>query len=281
VNVFPGVYRGPTDSIGVFAVDSNFANVFPDLVKLSPDAARLQNVRRGALVGNGCLSSFGWGRGQEIGVSDVSGTLHATLQILGVAGGPLFNWGIVIQRDYLQAILQSAGNNRDYAALLDVRVDGEKEVGPLSHRIDEQFKNSGHPTLTLTENQLLQLSLKIIGNIRKVTRGLCLTIVITMLLVSGNTMAMSVRDRLSDVAVMRALGFSQAAIAFVIATEAFVIGATGGFLATGALAWFFRGPGIPLPMVLNGILEFAYLSIKGSTILMAFGCALLARSPRF
>ena len=131
---------------------------------------------------------------------------------------------------------------QDRASFIMVRVDREENMGLVANEIDENFHNSDAETETMTESDSVANVVSAIGNIRTIIYSLCMVVLLTVLLIAANSMAMMVRDRISEVAVMRALGFTRTHIAILLFTEAALIGLAGSIIGAGlALAIFAHG----------------------------------------
>ncbi len=104
-------------------------------------------------------------------------------------------------------------NIQDRASFIMVRVDREENMGLVADEIDENFHNSDAETETTTESDSVANVVSAIGNIRAIIYSLCMVVLLTVLLIAANSMAMMVRDRISEVAVMRVLGFTRTHIA--------------------------------------------------------------------
>ncbi len=99
---------------------------------------------------------------------------------------------------------------------------------PLAKNIDEHFTNSDYETRTMTESDALASGLSALGNIRGIVFALCAVVVLTVLLIAANSTAMMVRERISEVAVMRSLGFSRGVDLDAAVRRVRLIGAVGG-----------------------------------------------------
>ena len=100
-----------------------------------------------------------------------------------------------------------------------MRADSAADLQPLAKNIDEHFTNSDYETRTLTESDAVASGLSALGNIRAIVFALCAVVVLTVLLIAANSTAMMVRERISEVAVMRSLGFSRGAISVLLFGE--------------------------------------------------------------
>src|SRR5260370_22231811 len=94
----------------------------------------------------------------------------------------------------------------DRASFIVVKVDRVENMGLVANEIDENFHNSDSETETTTESDSVANSVSAIGNIRTIIYSLCLLVMLTVLLIAANSMAMMVRDRIREVAVMSAVG---------------------------------------------------------------------------
>ncbi|HWJ39690.1 MAG TPA: ABC transporter permease, partial [Candidatus Limnocylindrales bacterium] len=148
------------------------------------------------------------------------------------------------RRDYLEEVRTANGYpGADLATDLVVRVDRPDHLNSLARLIDETFRNSDYATRTLTESDALAAGLSALGDLRGIVLALCVLVILTMLLIAANSAAMMVRERVSEVAIMRAIGFSRPAIAAMLFGECGAIGLCGGLLGAGAALWIF-GSGV-------------------------------------
>ena len=128
---------------------------------------------------------------------------------------------------------------QDRAVFLLVKTDRVENMGLVANEIDENFHNSDAETETTTESDSVANVVTAIGNIRTIIYSLCLVVLVTVLLIAANSMAMMVRDRISEVAVMRALGFTQTHVAVLLFMEAALIGIGGAMLGALMALWYF------------------------------------------
>jgi putative ABC transport system permease protein len=120
----------------------------------------------------------------------------------------------------------------------------------LMRKIDERFANSESPVRAMTEQAFRQMFTEMLGNIRLFIRNIAIIVVAALVCVTGNAMAMSLRERTREVAVLKAIGFSRFIVLTLVLFEAVVIAVTGGLLGVLIAKFFFRfadmsGIGIP------------------------------------
>ena len=150
---------------------------------------------------------------------------------------------------------------QDRASFIMVRVDRAENMGLVANEIDENFHNSDAETETMTESDSVANVVSAIGNIRTIIYSLCMVVLLTVLLIAANSMAMMVRDRISEVAVMRALGFTGTHIAILLFSEAALIGLAGSIAGAALALWMF-GHGIRLGEITGMI---GYLEVRPET----------------
>jgi putative ABC transport system permease protein len=119
--------------------------------------------------------------------------------------------------------------------------------------IDAAFRNTDAPTKTETEQSFLANFVSMLGNIKVLVATISSVILVTLLLVTGNTMAMSVRERVREVAVLKSLGFGRRRVLVMLASEGVIISLTGGLIgcaATRLLAAF-----VDMPALTQGLFQ--------------------------
>jgi putative ABC transport system permease protein len=235
---FPATYQDSRDQILAVGEGLQIANVFPDY-DLDGSARRAFTLnRRGAFAGSVLMKKYGWHKGQLVTLRGV-GPAHLELSFVLLGEMPSHRYPNVFafRRDYLEAARKAAGApNPDLAWNLVVRVERPDQVAPLIHQIDSTFRNSEFETRTLTESDALAGGLSMIGNLRGIVASLCAVVLLTVLLIAANSTAMMVRERMSEVGVMRTLGFGRGALAAMLFGECGAIGLGGGAIGAAA-AW--------------------------------------------
>ncbi|HEY6395767.1 MAG TPA: ABC transporter permease [Candidatus Binataceae bacterium] len=236
IDGWPATYRDVSDPILAVAEGLEIADVFPDY-DLNGDARRaFTRERRGAFAGSVLMRKNGWHPGQQVTLrgSDAE-HLQLTFVLLGEMPSKRYSNVFAFRRDYLEEARRTAGHpNPDLALTLVVRVDSENHVAQLIRQIYERFTNSDFEARAVTESDALASGLSILGSLRGLIISLCVIIVLTVLLIAANSSAIMVRERISEVAVMRSLGFGRAIIASVLLGECAAIGLVAGAVGSAA-----------------------------------------------
>jgi putative ABC transport system permease protein len=150
------------------------------------------------------------------------------LKLVGIYTDPdaqasmFFNWA------YLSDALPVG--RRSYISTVAILADSAAVVPTVARTIDAMFENSSTPTKTESEAQFALSFVSLLGNIKLFLIAICAAVTFTILLVSGNTMAMSVRERIKEVGVLKTLGFNNDAILGIIIGEALSISLIGGLI---------------------------------------------------
>lgn len=240
-----GTYQSPHDVVLAYGVDDNLATVYNDPVDRQPTKimAKFTHDRRAALVGPVLMRKYGWHIGQHIQLRGL-GPGHVTLDLIIVGNTPLVQApnAILFRRALLDEAIKETYNFdlANTATFFTVRTTGAKWIVPVINEIDSEFHNSDAQTLTMTESDAKANGISAVGDLRPIIYGLCALVMVTMLLVAANAMAMAARERVTEAAVMRALGFSANRVMMLTLIEAGAVAAAGGALGAGAAYAIFR-----------------------------------------
>jgi putative ABC transport system permease protein len=245
-NWFGGMYKDAKRPIQMQATDPDqFLAVYPEL-KLKPgEIAAWKQNRQGMIIGKLLADANGWKVGDRVPVRsqiwrklDGSDTWQFDIvAIYDVDGGGVNKASAFFQYDYFNESLQFG---KDMAGMIAVRVDDSKQADVIATRIDAQFENSPSETKTATERQFVKRLLEQVGDIGSILVSVTAAVFFTMLLVTANTMAQSVRERTNEIGVLKTLGFGSRIILALVLSEALFLTLTGGLVGL-ALAWLLAG----------------------------------------
>jgi putative ABC transport system permease protein len=272
-NWFGGVYQDEKNFFPQFVIDvENQRQVFPELVVSDDQWANFVKDRQGAVVGASLAKRFGWKIGDRIPIKNTlfGGAATWDFNVDGIYHGKRpqddesqfwFQWDYFEER-----VPESFKGNTGWYIL---RLDDPGDAPRVAKAIDDMFANSPYETKTETESAFAAGWVKQFGNIEFLILSIGVVVFFTLLLVTGNTMAISVRERTGELAVLKAIGFTDRSVLFFVLSEALLIALFGGLIGL-ALAIF----AVPLIAAgLNGLLPPLVLSY---TILAAgLGFALI------
>ncbi len=268
-NWFGGVYKEdkPQYTFAQFFVDPKTLFDVQFELQISPEEkAAFQQERTAAVVGKKLADKYGWKVGDVVELQRAIYPLDARLTIRGIYTGPQETI-FYFHRDFVEEAFGRPGRVGQYR----VRLDSPSSAARVMEEIDSMFKNSAAPTKTETEAAFAASFISMLGNVKGLITGVGLIVVFTITLIGANTMAMSARERFTEVAVMKALGFRPAMILTLMLSEAVLIALLGGVLAAVAAKVIFQfvGLGDMLALFLQNF------KISTGTIALALGASAL------
>jgi putative ABC transport system permease protein len=239
-NWFGGIYKDPQNFFAQFAVEpESYLRMYPEFILTPEQKQAFLEDRTGCIVGDGLARRFGWNLGDRIVLQvgiPTYGTQDYTFTIRGIyqrGGSAVDNQSMLFHWKYADERSLEKGQVGWYV----VQIDSPDHSPQIAAAIDQKFANTPYETKTDTEKQFQSSFATMFGNLNLLLGSIAFAVVITTLFVAANTMAMSVRERTTEIAVMRTLGFPARAIFFFIAGEGLLISLVGGVLGA-ALAWF-------------------------------------------
>jgi putative ABC transport system permease protein len=247
---FGGTYQDPKNFFPQMpVVPEEFVEMCPEFV-LTPEAkqAWLQ-TRTGAIVGRKTADRFHWKVGDKVPIQSsiwtkTDGSRLWEFDIVGIFDGrdknsdttPLF-----FRYDYFD---EARVWNKGQVGWYLVRVKDPSQAPEVARQVDQEFENSAWETKTEPEAAFLQGWAKQIGDITLITATILSAVFFTILLVSGNTMSQSVRERTGELGALKAMGFTSSQVLSLVLAESCVLAVLGGGLGLG-LAWVMIARGDP------------------------------------
>jgi putative ABC transport system permease protein len=238
---FVGYFRDPKQRVLVIgdAVPTLF-DVYPEVSLPDDQKEAFLHDRGGAMISDEVAAKMGWHIGQSIPIQDgpaqANGSTTWLFHIDGIfhedmpEGSARF---MNVHYEYInEGIPPSA--RKDTVDKFDAMVDDPKNVDSVAAAIDARLANSSPDTRTQTVQEEALSEMRQFGDVGAVITYVGLAVFASMLLITGNTMANSVRERLNEFAMMRAIGFSRAELAFIVFREAAIL--VGAGAALGVLA---------------------------------------------
>jgi putative ABC transport system permease protein len=223
---------------------------------VSPDELKAwQQDRAGALVDITLAKKYGWKIGDKITLQGTIFELSPELTIRAIYHRDPPQNALYFNAKYLEeAVPWFKGQAGWYSA----QIDSADDVARVSREIDDMFRNSPLQTKTETEKAFQLGFVASLGNVKAFILGICGAVIFAIMLVSANTMAMSVRSRTREVALLKTLGFTRRGVLSIFVSEAVALAAAGGLLGIAVaiplitvLTHKFIGFGIPLDMKVN------------------------------
>lgn len=236
-NWFGGVYQDEKNFFPQFAIDPETQRqVFTELQVSDDQWNAFLKDRQGAIAGAGLAKRFGWKIGDRIPIkTTIYGSASSwEFNLVGIYHGQTpqddetqfwFQWDYFEER-VPQSIKGQVG-------WYTVKLDSPDDAVRVSKVIDDEFANSPYETKTQTESAFAASWVKQFGNIEFLILAIGSVVFFTLLLVTGNTMAISVRERTGELAILKAIGFKDGSILFFVLAESLAIALFGGILGLG------------------------------------------------
>ena len=247
---FGGVYkdsRDPANFFARFALEAEkLGTVNPEIKLPEGERQAFINERSACIIGRKTAERHKMKIGDHIALTGDIFPVKLELVLRGIYDGDLDNESLYFHYKYLNESLAKTAGYRDVVSTFTIRLDRAEDANSVAKAIDDMYRNS--PAQTKTETELaFQLSfLAFLGNVKLILLSICSAVTFTILLVSGNTMAMTVRERVREVGVLKTLGFTNGNVMWVLVGEAMLIsligGAIGLVLANGLCALVRRLP---------------------------------------
>jgi putative ABC transport system permease protein len=196
-----------------------------------------QHDRTGALVDVELAKKYGWKLGDRITLQGTifETNLDLTIRAMYHIDPPVR--ALYFNQKYLE---ESVPWFKGQAGFYIAQVASAGEVAPVSKAIDDTFHNSPQPTKTESQKAFQLSFVAALGNVKAFILLICGAVVFAILLVSANTMAMSIRSRTREVAVLKTLGFTHQRILSLFVGEAVALALTGGAMGTVAASALIR-----------------------------------------
>ena len=266
---FGGYYQDPQNFFAQFAVDPEvMAQMATDYTFSQEEVQAWVKDRTGAWVARKLMDRFGWKVGDRITIIGGMYPFNLELTIRGTYRGPDEN-GLFFHYDYFNELQRATTTMApDRVASFWMKARTPEDVPRVAAAIDGMFRNTDAPTRTDTEKAFTLSFAAMLGNIRLFLSLIAGAVLFAIFLVTANTMAMTVRERAAEVAVMKTLGFRRAQILAMFVGESAGVALLGGLIGVGGARLIFGN--FDWYTATNGIIQ--HFNVAPST--MALGMAL-------
>jgi putative ABC transport system permease protein len=228
--------------------------------KMAPEQLKaFQTERTAAAVGKSLAEKQHFKLGQRLffkgDIYPVN--IEVTIRAIFEGGVNGSDYALFFHRKFMQESLPQ--DDRGRVAMFVLMADSVESAARIGQEVDAMFQNAGAPTKTESERAFQLSFVAMLGNVKLFLLSICGAVVFTILLVSGNTMAMSVRERIKEIGVLKTLGFTVGKVLTMIVAESVIIALLGGALgcllafgvcvALGKAQLAFLPVGLPMPPI--------------------------------
>jgi putative ABC transport system permease protein len=235
---FGAKYQNESNAFPVFAVDpARYLDMYPEFTVAPEHREAFVKTRTGALVGQRLADRYGWKVGQKLPIASeihtkTDGSLNWEFDLVGLidAEDPAVRGNtdmVLINVAYFDEARQFG---RGKTGWYIVRIADSREARAISAAIDHVFANSPDETKTQPEKEFAVGFAKQIGDIGAMVTRILIAVFFTILILTGNTMAQAIRERIPELAVLKTLGFSDRMVTALVLGEAFMLLALGAAL---------------------------------------------------
>ena len=265
---FGGIYIDERNFFANFAVDARkLREVVPELKMPDADWQTFINDRQGAIVGQKLVKLHGFTPGQRITLKSPIYNQSVEFIIRGVYTGS-DEKTLYFHHDYINELLPDWG--KDQVSTFSILVNTPEDVPRVSQAIDSLFANTDAPTKTESEREFALSFQTMMGGVKQFLYGIMAAITFSLLLVMGNTMAMTVRERTKEVGTLKAIGFQRGTITALFLSEALIVACIGAVIGIGAAMLIFNS--IDLGLYIPFFIKFIPTP---QTLVAAFGLSIL------
>ena len=273
---FNGIYQDePKNFFGSFpVVPEELFSIYPEYLVPQDQKEAWSKTRTGAVVGRTLVDRFKWKIGDRVQLKSPiwprKGDQAWEFDIVGIYDGEKKTTdtsGFFLRYDYFD---EARSFGEGLVGWYVVRVADVARTSDIAKAIDAEFANSPYETKAEPEGAFAQGFVQQMGNIGTILVAILTAVFFTILLVVGNTMAQSVRERIGELGVLKAMGFSNGLVLVLVLAESCLLAAAGGITGLGA-AWLFTAGGSPVPAMLPVFYLPMQFLVVGVALVFALG----------
>jgi putative ABC transport system permease protein len=239
---FQGTYKEPRNFFARFAVDADVVfDLRKDWQMPAQQLADFKRQRTACAIGEKIARRYNIKLGERVVIVGDIYPVTLELTVAGIFTHPENTECLVFHREYLTELLPKDSPERDSVGTYLILAETPEAVPRVARAIDTLFDNSPYPTRTESEREFGRSFLAFLGNIRLFLAAICSAVTFTILLVSANTVSMSVRERTREMAILRTLGYTPGEILQLVLGEAVLVSIAGGLVGLGLGSLLARG----------------------------------------
>lgn len=283
-NWFGGAYQDAHNQIFTFAVSDNYLDVYPEVTVAPEQRQAFTATADGVLVGELLMKKFNWKVGDRIPLMsqifpNKEGSKNWSFQIVGTMGSKdnkAFQSGMIIM--HWKTFDETTPYNRGQVGWYVSRVADVNESDRIAKAIDALSANSDHESKTQTEQAATKNWIKQMADIGLIVTSIMGAVFFTLVLLTGNTMMQAVRERTSELAVLKTIGFTSRKVLGLVLAESVLLLLLGGVIGLALVSLI----GAALPAMSGGMINGAHVGAKswglGIVLALAIG-ALVGAVP--
>jgi putative ABC transport system permease protein len=229
---FGGVYKDARDTKNFFArfavEPDRLFEVYTDLNVPEDQKKAFLAERSACIIGRELAERLNFHLGDRITIAGDIYPVNIDLTVRGIMNNELQAGTLYFNREYLEQSLPVA--RRGTAGMFTILCENADAVPRVAKTIDDEFRNSAAETKTESEAAFSLGFINSMGNVKMFLLSICGAVTFTILLVAGNTMAMTVRERVREMGILKTIGFTPARILIILLGESLALALAGGVL---------------------------------------------------
>jgi len=237
---FGAVWQENTQLIFFAADPARLHAVYPEYIMPEEQWKAFAQTRTGMIAGRSLADQYGWKIGDKLPIASnifpqKDGSKAWIFDLVGIYDGKDAEWQRNTNVGYINFAYFDEANQfgSGRAGTFTLRLSNPDQAQQIAQAIDSRFENSPDETKTQTEKDFNLGFFKQIGDIGLIVRWILFAVFFTLLLVVGNTIAQSVRERVPELAILKTLGFTDSSVLGFVLAEAAVMCLVGGLLGLG------------------------------------------------
>jgi putative ABC transport system permease protein len=269
---FGGIYKEEKNFFANFAVDAmKMKDIYPELKMSDAEWQAFAADRQGAIVGKKLQILYGFTPGQRITLKSPIYNQDVEFIVRGVCTGG-DEKTLFFHHQYLDELVKSASANwaADKAGMFAILANSPEDVPRIGQEIDAMFVNTDAPTKTESEREFAASFEAMTGGIKQFLYAIMAAITFSLILVMGNTMAMTVRERTKEVGTLKAIGFKRHTIAGLFLGESILLAIVGGVIGIGGAVLLYRS--VDMSLYIPNLVSF---KPEPETLIAAFVLSIL------
>ena len=265
---FGGIYKDEKNFFANFAADPRkMREVYPELKMSDAEWQAFIADRQGAIVGKKLQILYGFTPGQRITLKSPIYNQDVEFIIRGICTGG-DEKTLFFQHDYLAELAPEWA--KDQAGMFAMIANSPEDVPRIGQEVDAMFVNTDAPTKTESEREFAASFEAMTGSIKQFLYGIMAAITFSLILVMGNTMAMTVRERTREVGTLKALGFKRHTIAGMFLGEAILLAIVGAAIGIGGAVMIYRS--VDMSLYIPNLVSFVP---QPETLIAAFALSII------
>lgn len=276
-NWFGGHYQEPKNQFNQFAVDAkDYFDIYSDMISLPEEQMKAWQANRiGVVIGKGLVEKYKWKIGDRVPLigsfPQQGGSTTWEFEVSGIyetKSKGADTSSMLMHYDYFE---EARAFGKGTLGFMIVKVKDKNQSEKVAREIDALFVNSPAETKTSSEKDFVKSFAKQFADVGLITSIILAAVFFTMLLVAGNTMAQSFRERIPEIAVLKTLGFSNTSVMWMILGEALMLAVIGGLIGLLLANIVVNGAADAMATVLPGLQLTSAIMLQGLLLVLAFG----------